>query len=69
MGNQSQNQGSGKTSHGAGSGSSTADPGNPRGQQPQGGKAAKGGQPLRQATDGASPDDHIESGSQDSQNH
>ena len=79
MAAQSQNQGAGKAgeptgtgaknSHAAGSGSSTGDPGIPRGQQPQDGKAAKGGQPLRQATDGASPDDHIESDSQDSQNH
>jgi hypothetical protein len=70
MGNQSQNQGSGtavdpvgtgaKNSHAAGSGSSTGDPGNPRGQQAQGGKTAKGGQPSRQATGGAS---------EDSQNH
>jgi hypothetical protein len=79
MGSQSQNQGSGnvvdpgrmgaRNSHAAGSGSSTGDPGNQRGPQPQGSKPAKDGQPSRQATDGASPDDHVESGSRDSQNH
>jgi hypothetical protein len=71
MANQSQNQGSGnandpvrtgaKNSHAAGSGSSTGDPGNQRGQDAK----TKSGQATRPATDGASPDDHIE----DSQNH
>ncbi|MEJ0006711.1 MAG: hypothetical protein WDM77_10215 [Steroidobacteraceae bacterium] len=42
------------------SGSSTGDPGNARGAQPTG----KGTSPSRQGTSGASPDDHIEPGTQ-----
>jgi hypothetical protein len=63
MSNQSQQPGSGKAgdavgtgmkkSHAAGSGSSTGDPGNPRGPQPQAGKNSQAPQPGTPVT---SPD-------------
>jgi hypothetical protein len=60
MGNQAQNQGPDgvKNSHAAGSGSSTGDPGNPRGPKPA--QEIKDSQVSHQPTSGASPDDHIE---------
>ena len=74
MGNESENQGldkagdavrtGAKTSHAAGSGSSTGDPGNPRGPQTEAGERS---QASRNPASGASPDDHIELGTQNPQ--
>ena len=59
MGSQAQNQGAAaaKSPHAAGSGSSTGDPGNPRGTKPA--PATKDSETLRPDT-GTSPDDHID---------
>ena len=64
MGNQAQDQhpDGARKSHAAGSGSSTGDPGNPRGPTPA--QGSKDSQVSRQSTSGDSPDDHIESNPQ-----
>ena len=62
MGNQGKNQGAdgAKNSHAAGSGSTTGDPGNPRGPQPAQGQGTKDSAASRQTTSDATPDDPIE---------